>query len=215
MWIAPFDARQRHPIVFFLIVLATHLLLRGRADGDDVVEDPARGPYDDRVDIQLPSVDWTVTAGENAATPAPMMAGALSGLGTASGAAVLAYAAAEGRPALAAGGAMAMAVGPSLGHWYAGRTWNPGLASRLGTALIAGAGVLLVVGCDDEREGTCAVGGDSLLLGAAGYVASTIYEITMAPSAARTPSRRMTRVVITPIRGQEQIVPGLALASRF
>jgi len=113
-------------------------------------------------------------------------------------------------------GAAGVGLGPSLGQWYGGRAWNPGLAARLGGALVGGAGTLLVLSCRDGESGeTCDFGGDSALLGAAAYLAGTAYEIVTAPASARALTRHRARLVVIPLRAHEQIVPGMAITSRF
>lgn len=205
--------RPRHVVIAFAILIATLLLLHAKAWGQ-VIEDPAKGPFDDRVEV--PAVEWTLVAGESVEAPMPVVAGGLSAAATTTGAVVLSIAIANDQPRLGALGALGFGLGPSLGQWYGGRTWNPGLATRLGGAVVGGAGALLVFGCSDGETGeTCNFGGDGVLLGAAAYLAGTVYEIVTAPAAARALAKHRARVVVVPMRGNEQIVPGLALASRF
>lgn len=205
--------RPRHLLLGLAILVATLLALYTHAWGQ-VVDDPARGPFDDRA--SLPRVEWTVATGESAENAIPVLAGGLPAVTTASSAVVLAMAIAGDEPRLGALGVAGLGLGPSLGQWYGGRTWNPGLAARLGAVVVGGAGALLVFGCSDGETGeTCAAGGDSVLLGAAFYLAGTAYEIATAPALVRTLARRHARLVVIPMRAHEQIVPGMALTSRF
>ena len=84
---------------------------------------------------------------------------------------------------------LALWVGPTLGHIYAGHTWNTGLAIRLGSAAVAVVGAVMALQCiwectDSDRQ-TAEAGTGLALLGAAGYVTGLIYEIATAPAAAR------------------------------
>lgn len=203
--------RSRHVLLALAILIATLLLLHTHAWGQ-IVDDPARGPFDDRVPV--PAVEWTVSSGENVETPIPAVAVGLSAAATIGSTVVLAIAIADDQPQMSALGAAGFALGPSLGQWYGGRAWNPGLATRLGGLIVGGASTLLVLGCTDGETGeSCDFGGDGVLLGAAAYVAGATYEIVT--PVARTVGRRHARLIIVPMRGHEQIVPGMALTSRF
>jgi hypothetical protein len=107
-------------------------------------------------------------------------------------------------------------VGPTSGHFYAGRAWNPGLKWRL-----IGGGVFAVsivpafaFALGDNDAGVTIFG----LLAAGGgitYIGATIWEIGTAPGAARRQNERLEEsasISIAPIIGRE---PGLAIAGRF
>nr|MDQ3369165.1 hypothetical protein [Myxococcota bacterium] len=50
-------------------------------------------------------------------------------------------------------GAAVSVLGPSLGHWYAGKALTPGLAIRLGGLAVAGAGALGALGGCELDDG--------------------------------------------------------------
>ncbi len=210
-----FAVERRHWGLAALVVLLVLLLFTSRA-GSQPADDPARGPYDDRSPL-VPD-PWSPPPGDTRHVPSPAIAGELSAGATLGGAAALAIGLAEGPDSLTIAGLLGLGVGPSLGHWYSGNAWNPGLTARVGSALVGGVGAMLALGCvDGDTSEPCRFGGDAFLTGAMAYVASTIYEVVTAPSSARRYRRHRgdVRLVVAPMRGQVQVVPGVALAARF
>lgn len=205
--------RSRLLLLVAIAIIAVALFWPRSAAGGPIEDDPARGPSDDRGEVG--DLSWSLTSTERVESSPEVLAATLSAGTTIGGALVMVFAISEQRPELGAVGALAFTLGPSTGHWYNARAWNPGLGSRLAAALVGGAGALLVLSCtDDASGGACDFGGEAALLGTAAYVAGAAYEIGTAPASARR-SPRQTRLVLQPMRGHEQIVPGLALVSRF
>jgi hypothetical protein len=195
--------------------IMTAVLLPSRA-ASQALDDPARGPFDERV--RLPTTAWNLPPGDSLEWPNPAVAGSLSAGVTVGGALALAAGAAGGNDQLTLAGLLGLGLGPSMGHWYSGEAWNPGLTARVGGALVSGAGLILALGCvDGDTTEPCSFGSDMFLTGTVAYVASTVYEIVTAPRSARRFNRRArdARLVVAPMRGQDQVVPGLALAARF
>ena len=184
-----------------------------------------RGP--DAVDVAPP--DTVVRREQRAPYTSPGVALALS-LGTPlAGVALVgaAWASANARTGggfaaarmLTLAGTLAITLGPTAGHFYAGTTWNTGLKLRLiglgatlgGFAVAIGACGLGSRGCDNA--GAAGLGALSLLGGAVTYGAGTIYEIATAPGAARAANRRRDpQLAGGPMLGH---APGLALAGTF
>ncbi|MBL8623286.1 MAG: hypothetical protein JNK64_18385 [Myxococcales bacterium] len=113
-------------------------------------------------------------------------------------------------------GVAAVGLGPTVGHWYAGRVMTRGLATRLaGTAAVLGGAALLIAdsACDDcERPDVSA--GDLLMgLGVAAIVVGTVDDIVSAPGAARRTNAAQRRVTVTPTISPRQA--GLAVAGTF
>jgi hypothetical protein len=118
-------------------------------------------------------------------------------------------------------------VGPSLGHFYAGE-WGRGLLTT--GARAAGAGLIIVGAfagwdaCDwnaayddpcheeareDHEDGKVVMG-----IGAAAFVAATVYDVVDAPFAARRFNQRVT-VAPTLVSGSAGDAPGLVVSGRF
>jgi len=120
-------------------------------------------------------------------------------------------------------------VGPSLGHFYAGRVWTTGLGLRLGGLATAAIGVALYVQnrtpCSDwvcvgfsPSNGVGSLGVAMLLVGATGILVGAIHDIATAGRDARDYNRRHgldVTVAPAPIRAANSTAPGLALVGRF
>jgi hypothetical protein len=130
---------------------------------------------------------------------------------------------------LAIVGGAALLVGPSVGHIYAGHTWNAGLGIRLGGMTTFALGWLALAPCfvhpaavqtpvDPQNNGsssTCAIGGAAVALGAIATVAGTVTEVATTPSAVEDYNRAHAALTVAPIQTQNGIAPGVALAGRF
>ncbi len=119
---------------------------------------------------------------------------------------------------IAVTGGAALLVGPSIGHLYAGHLWNAGLGIRLGGMVSLGIGWLVLMPCmqpNGPSGGTCAMGGTLATLGALATVAGTVTEVATTPSAVDDYNRAHATLTLAPIRTQDGIAPGLALAGRF
>lgn len=126
---------------------------------------------------------------------------------------------------LATVGAIAALVGPSLGHTYAGRTWNTGLGVRLVGAGSAVLGAVMVVSdscfladgpC--QSNGNADLGGVLLVGGGLLYIGGTIYEIATAYSAAEDYNHAHhldAKLTFAPVRTTTGTAPGLAFVGRF
>jgi hypothetical protein len=100
-------------------------------------------------------------------------------------------------------GAAMIVVGPTLGHTYAGRTWNPGLKWRLITLGVA-AGALIPLSACTGRDFSCngsalgTIGVIGLLGAGLTHLGATAYEMFTAPGAARRANERGRKVEIVP-----------------
>ncbi len=113
------------------------------------------------------------------------------------------------RGTLAVAGLAGIAIGPMLGHAYAGDAWNTGLQIRLGSLAVVGVGAVVVVtSClfkPSDPPG-CGIGGGLAVIGLFGLAVGTVFEIVDAPAAARRANARHLQVIPT-------VGPGIAGAS--
>jgi hypothetical protein len=121
---------------------------------------------------------------------------------------------------LAFTGATLTIVGPTLGHTYAGKTWNTGLAVRIVGLGAASAGLLAALtcsdGCNDNSNEDAAI--VLFFGGAITYVVGTIYEIATARDAAVRYNRQHgldATLTVAPIATRDGITPGMAVVGRF
>jgi hypothetical protein len=123
-------------------------------------------------------------------------------------------------------GGWAFFLGPTVGHTYAGQTWNTGLSIRLAGLGVAVLGVVVAVGsCPISFSGSSPCSQAGVDIGAAiaiggviTYLAGWAYEIATAPTAARDYNLNhgvVTTVTIAPILGAVTIGPGLAVVGSF
>ncbi len=169
-------------------------------------------------------VDVDLLPSEIIEVKSPGTALALS-LGVTAGGLALAWAAegASGDQAdsLATLGSIAFLVGPTVGHIYAGNTWNTGLKWRLasvgvmlGGAMYAFSQCGLLEDCTAEQNDRADVGVAIAIGGFISFGAATVYEVATAGSSAREYnveySRR--RLQIAPMAGGS---PGLSIAGTF
>lgn len=121
-------------------------------------------------------------------------------------------------------GGIATVFGPTLGHTYAGTSWNPGVAVRLAAFGAVVGGLAIVAGtCRVSGSTQCNSDAETLGIvlaygGLAAYVGGSIYEIATAPGAAREYNRRHLlemRLRLAPVSARDGLAPGLALAGRF
>ena len=125
---------------------------------------------------------------------------------------------------LAIVGGTALLVGPSVGHIYAGHTWNTGLAMRASGMVTFGIGWIAMTRCWDypvsfppsaQERASCNRGSIAVGLGAVATVAGTIIEVATTPSAVDDYNRAHASLTVAPIQTQNGIAPGVALAGRF
>ena len=125
-------------------------------------------------------------------------------------------------------GALAIAIGPTLGHAYAGATWNGGLGMRLAGTGMAFVGFMtafmacpLFGPCTAEQQSKADLGGVIAVGGGLLYGAGLVYEIASVPAAVREHNRAAhhdhlsANLTITPIRTPTTTSPGIALVGRF
>ncbi len=112
-------------------------------------------------------------------------------------------------------GLAGIAIGPSLGHIYAGDAWNTGLQLRLVSLATGAAGVVMIArsgelfGPSTNSAGSNA-GASLLLVGLVGQ-AGTLYEIVDASGATRRANER--RLQLVPTIASD--AAGASLAGRF
>ena len=114
-----------------------------------------------------------------------------------------------------AGGAV-LAVGPSLGHIYAGKPWSTGLKVRLAgvaaSALGLGAVLLDPNDCGDVVCPVSVIGLLVVMAGGATFVVGAGIDAVRAADAARDSGVQLTLVPLRTPRGSS---PGIALQMRF
>ena len=122
--------------------------------------------------------------------------------------------------ALSLVGDVAFLVGPSLGHAYAGHTWNTGLAMRVGGLVSFGLGMIVVLPCavgGTGDSGSCTAGVVAATGGAVALLAGTVVEIATVPGAVHDYNRAHAAPVVTfaPVATPRGLAPGVAIAGRF
>lgn len=127
--------------------------------------------------------------------------------------------------AVAVVGGAAFFVGPSLGHVYAGHTWNAGLGLRLGGIAAFGLGWLAMAPCfahpanAGDQSQSCQVGGIAVTGGAIATLVGTVYEIASTPDAVHAYNREHgfdATLSVAPVRTRDGgVVPTVGLAVRF
>ena len=140
----------------------------------------------------------------------PAVALALSAGTTLAGIGMMAAGDGNRSAGLTTAGLVAFAIGPTVGHAYAGHLFNPGLGVRALGAVAGVAGAVTILACGlDECHGGSADAGVALLYGGGALIAAgSLYEIVTAPRAATEHNRRL-HLAIVPARG------GLGLAGTF
>jgi hypothetical protein len=112
-------------------------------------------------------------------------------------------------------------VGPSTGHWYAGRAFNPAMGVRAIAAGVSFLSLVTLVGCgfdDGHDESDCDLAGWGMAGGALTYTVAGIYEIFDAASSATAYNRRHgfdVMIAPTALPAAGGASPGLALGGRF
>lgn len=83
--------------------------------------------------------------------------------------------------------------GPTVGHWYAGKAWTPGLTARFAGAGAIVLGALMLIGdCFDCTEDDNVAAGIVLMYGgAAAFVGGAVHDIATAPRSARRYNARL------------------------
>lgn len=96
-------------------------------------------------------------------------------------------------------GAAIGVLGPSFGHWYAGKALTPGLAMRAGGLALAAAGGLGVIGDCEIDDGDCGAsfGRIATYAGLATFVGGVVYDF--ATVRGRVRERNARAVQITPM----------------
>lgn len=128
---------------------------------------------------------------------------------------------------LATVGSIAFFVGPTVGHIYAGNTWNTGLKWRLGSLAVSFGGLVYALSqcgifdeCTQAENDRAGIGAAVAVGGMITYFGATIYEVATAPASARNYNLEYTRYNMN-LRPRMQVVPmagrapGLALAGTF
>jgi len=107
--------------------------------------------------------------------------------GTAASGALLGIGIGANNGGMIAAGLLSSLVTPSLGEWYAGKPITLGMGVRAASAFVLLAGLSESLKCLDETNCTNdnKAAGELLVGGLIGYAGGTIYDIAMAPSAAR------------------------------
>lgn len=104
-----------------------------------------------------------------------------------------------GPAVLLVSGAAVSVLGPSFGHWYAGKALTPGLAMRAGGLAVAAAGAFGVLGGCEFDDGDCGASLDRIAMyaGVATFVGGAVYDIATARGRVR--ERNARDVQITPM----------------
>lgn len=121
------------------------------------------------------------------------------------------------RSALVIGGLAAIAIGPTMGHAYAGRAWNPSLKVRLISLGVATGSLAIGLAACPPFSGACKSDGAVALAsvgfvgGGLTYAGATLAEIGAAAGAARRFNERR-QLQIVPAAGTG---PGVTLVGTF
>ena len=115
--------------------------------------------------------------------------------------------------------AIGFLVGPSTGHWYAGRAFNPAMVVRAAAFSVALVSTITLVRCgyDDSQDG-CGLAGGGLLVGGLTYSIATVCEIFNAAGSATAYNRRHgwdVTVAPTALSAARGASPGVSLIGRF
>jgi hypothetical protein len=96
-------------------------------------------------------------------------------------------------------GAAMTVLGPSFGHWYAGRALTPGMALRAGGLALAAAGAVGAIGNCEIDDGNCGAdpGRLAVYAGIATFVGGAVYDIATAPRRVRERNQRVLAIVPT------------------
>jgi len=150
------------------------------------------------------------------------LGGTLGSLGLMFGAASVGNGNGNGSMAAVMGtaGALGFVLGPSFGHWYAGKYFTRGLGCRLaGGGALFGAMVLALANYDGGQDAGAAEGlMDAaipilMLTGAVLYVSGTLDDIVTAPRRVRRHNERLKDVAVAPLAVSHG--GGLGLTGRF
>lgn len=113
-------------------------------------------------------------------------------------------------------------IGPSLGHWYAGKYLTPGMGLRLGGGALAIVGGILFFAStfsfghddsDDDSGGGAAAGALIMIGGAGMLVGGTIHDVVTAPRRVRRHNEARAGYAIAPLVTDG--AAGLVLGGRF
>ncbi len=219
---------EPNPEVIQLTESARSVARAGRCHSVDVIRDRVREldpVYFNDVFLRDPVIARCVNlppslAPQGALAPLPDADGAKSGpvafwasvLTTVAGYGLAAFGVAENSPGLYAAGGITAVVGPTVGHIYAGHTWNSGLTMRLVSLAATAVGIGLAFDNDAAAAATL------LVLGGLGYTTGAIYEIVTAPEAVHEYNRAHgfeASFTFAPVKARDGAAPGLALVGRF
>lgn len=121
-----------------------------------------------------------------------------------------------GRAALGVTAGLGILLGPSLGHWYTGKIFTPGLAMRGGALLgfALGAGVSLAE-CPLFGDADCDSSlGTALAVASLGvFTMGTIHDIYRAPIRARAANRALSSITVAPLVSSKSA--GVTIGGRF
>lgn len=122
----------------------------------------------------------------------------------------------DGSGVLTTVGAIGVLVGPSIGHWYAGKYVTRGLGLRaLGVAAAFTGAMVALSECGLFSEEPCdPTGGETIaLLGAGLFIAGTVDDIVTAPGRVRRHNERLAGLAVAPVLTQHSA--GFAIGGRF
>lgn len=116
---------------------------------------------------------------------------------------------------LVTAGLLTSLVTPSLGHWYAGDYFTPGLGLRLGGATLVMAGVASAIGSIDNENSSGDQGATMFVLGAGLYVGGTLYDLATAGRAAESWNTAHLQFAPTMVSSGAHTTVGLGLGGSF
>lgn len=120
-------------------------------------------------------------------------------------------------PGVMALGTAGMVLGPTAGHWYAGRWVTGGLIARGGGAALMMAGAVQALGNIDCETGCSggAAAGPLMLGGAALFVGGTLHDLATAGRSARAYNERQYNVGPTVVGTTTTTTLGLGVSGAF
>jgi hypothetical protein len=121
---------------------------------------------------------------------------------------------------MAVGGLLALAIGPTVGHFYAGEIWSDGLRLRIGGVAVAAGGVALSMATCLKIDRWCegffpTAGLVGILGGGAMFASGAVWEIFGARNAAKRHNARHDdddTIAFVPTAGGS---PGVSLVGTF
>ncbi len=116
---------------------------------------------------------------------------------------------------LISAGVLTSFITPSLGHWYAGNYFTPGMGLRLGGGVLAVAGIAAALGSIDDESSNGDDGATMFVLGAGLYAGGVVYDIATAGGAAERWNAKHLQLAPTLVSSGTHTTVGLGVGGAF